>query len=96
MNILQFGKYKGRPVTSVPEDYLLWMVEWGKQTQAMAEQELARRELAAEADASWAERIVKAGYRALMQKHHPDVEGGSNEDAKEINAAYEMMRERVR
>ncbi len=96
MNVLQFGKYKGRRVDQVPEDYLLWMVQWGRQTIEMAEAELARREMAAEADASWAERIVKAGYRALMQKHHPDVEGGSNEDAREINAAYEMMREKVR
>lgn len=33
---------------------------------------------------------VKAQYRDLIKKHHPDV-GGSNEDMKTINAEYEFL-----
>lgn len=33
---------------------------------------------------------LRKQYRQLMKKHHPDV-GGSNEDAKQINAEYERL-----
>lgn len=36
--------------------------------------------------------LVKAAYRALATLHHPDV-GGDTERMKQINAAYERLRE---
>ncbi len=45
-------------------------------------------------DASQAE--IKAAFRSLAQKHHPDREGGSIEAFQEINAAYEVLSDEVR
>lgn len=35
---------------------------------------------------------VKARYKSLMKKYHPDVEGGDEEIAKEINAQFERAK----
>tara|TARA_R100001244_G_scaffold36778_3_gene33647 strand:- start:2019 stop:2399 length:381 start_codon:yes stop_codon:yes gene_type:complete len=37
--------------------------------------------------------VVKAAYRALSLKHHPD-QGGEAEVFKKINTAYQLLRER--
>lgn len=34
---------------------------------------------------------LKTAYKDLIKKYHPDVEGGSNEDMKIINAEYEYL-----
>ena len=38
---------------------------------------------------------VKAAYRRLAQRHHPDHPGGSAAKMAEINAAYESVRRKV-
>ena len=35
--------------------------------------------------------VIRAAYKALVVKHHPDV-GGSNEKIVEINKAFEVLR----
>jgi len=37
------------------------------------------------------EEEVKKAFRKLARKHHPDIEGGSEERFKEINEAYEVL-----
>lgn len=41
---------------------------------------------------SWEEQIIDAGFKALAKKHHPDVEGGSEEAMKELGAARDRLR----
>jgi molecular chaperone DnaJ len=36
------------------------------------------------------ERIIKAGYRDLAKKYHPDT-GGDDEQMKELNASYDAL-----
>lgn len=35
--------------------------------------------------------VIKAAYRALMSRHHPDQSGGSNRVAQQLNEAYETL-----
>lgn len=46
------------------------------------------------ANKRWIEKIIKAGYRALMLKHHPDA-GGTTQDAQEVNAAFDELERKV-
>lgn len=38
---------------------------------------------------------VKAAYRRLARRYHPDVEGGSEEKMKVLNAAFDWAKERA-
>ena len=40
--------------------------------------------------------IAQAAYAAAMKKHHPDLHGGGDEVARELNWAIEKIRERAR
>lgn len=40
---------------------------------------------------SWEKQIIDAGFKALAKKHHPDVEGGSEEAMKELGAARDRL-----
>lgn len=93
--VLQFGKHKGKRLDQVPEDYLRWLVGEQEKTLAEYKAEISRREYAAEADLTWEQKIVQAGFRALATKHHPD-RGGSKADMQKVNAAYESLRTKVR
>lgn len=41
---------------------------------------------------SASDEVVKAAYKAMMKRHHPDVAGGDDETAKKLNEAYEKIR----
>jgi hypothetical protein len=92
---MRFGKYADSDIEKVPEDYLLWLLTTQNELKERIETELARRAALAEADLSWMERIVKAGFRELSKRHHPDL-GGDVADMKEINAAYAALRHKVK
>lgn len=43
----------------------------------------------------WAAEIIKAGYRVLSRRHHPDI-GGDTETMKQVNQAAEDLRKALR
>lgn len=88
---LGFGKYAHLDLEEVPEDYLIWLIENSKQKVRFYEQELARRDMAKEATMDMVEKIVRAGYRELSKKLHPDS-GGTNAAMQELNATYEKLK----
>jgi Putative quorum-sensing-regulated virulence factor len=89
---LGFGKYADYDLCEVPESYLRWLAMDTKQRLATYENELTRREMDAEASASWMEKIVRIGFKELAKRHHPDA-GGSTRDMQGLNAAYEALSE---
>lgn len=92
---LGFGKYGDLPLSEVPAEYLEWMIRNSQEKIDLCKTELARRELAEAANSSVIEQIVKAGYRDLAKKHHPD-NGGTSSGMQEVNAAMEKLKELIR
>ena len=90
--VLSYGKHRGKDLQSVPREYLDWLLGSSRETVAAVEAELHRRDLVEMADSSWAERIVRAGFRALALRHHPD-RGGDSTEMREILAANEQLSE---
>jgi uncharacterized protein (DUF3820 family) len=88
---LGFGKYGDLELCDVPEDYLIWLIESNARKNKLLQDELARRELAEEADMGWLEKIIKAGYRDLAKRHHPD-NGGNTSEMQQLNSAYEALK----
>jgi len=89
--ILTFGKHKGRALSSVPDDYIEWMVNDTRQKLAIFEAELQRRK----GGETWEERVIAAGLRALAKEHHPD-RGGTTATMQAINAAAEALRDQAK
>lgn len=94
MSKLQFGKYKGDDIKTVPDDYLQWLISSSEATIKLAKDELERREACEDADLPTIAQLIKAGYRELAKKNHPDV-GGSTEKMKEVNAAKSRLEDLV-
>jgi hypothetical protein len=92
---LGFGKYKDVELADVPESYINWLIDDSRKKIAFYERELTRRENIEDANLSMAERLLKAGYRDLMKKHHPDA-GGSHESCLEVQAAYDLLQDRFK
>jgi hypothetical protein len=92
---LDFGKYRGYSIRDVPREYLDWLLDSNRRTVREIEAELERRDRLDDAELSWAERLVQAGFRALAQQNHPD-RGGNTRDMQAINAANEAMKELLR
>jgi hypothetical protein len=89
--ILQFGKYRGRDIEDVPDDYIQYMIESNEKSLRTFRDEKARREAMRDAKLTVMERIVQAGYRQLSLQNHPD-HGGSTAAMQEINAAYAKLK----
>lgn len=92
---VRFGKYAGWRLEDVPLDYVDWMIGKCKHDLAMWEGERQRRELLEEAELTMVEQLVKAGFRELAKRHHPDY-GGSATAMQELNAAHEWLKEALR
>lgn len=92
---MPFGNYKNWNISDVPHEYLTWLHEKSVSDAKRIKEELDRRESMEDCKGTWMEQIVKAGYRALSLKHHPDV-GGSNESMREINASFEKLKSKIK
>jgi Family of unknown function (DUF6009)/Putative quorum-sensing-regulated virulence factor len=88
--LVPFGKYKGRPMSEVPTDYLHWNVEAQQQQLKSFLDEIEHRESLEVTKISWAEQIIQSGYRTLTLKHHPDRRG-NNGDMRELNGSHEAL-----
>src|SRR6185436_14020131 len=92
---MPYGKYKDWDVSDVPREYLEWLHTKTSEDSLRLKAELDRRAAIEESRGTWIDQIIKAGYRALASKHHPDV-GGTDADMKEINASNEKLKQMVK
>jgi hypothetical protein len=102
---MPFGKYNGRPLTELPDQYLAWLltppVILREPLRQFVLDEASRRDRvrAAERAAALvttdvvdaAHDIIKQGVRALTRTHHPDA-GGSAAAMQAVNNAAELLR----
>jgi Putative quorum-sensing-regulated virulence factor len=97
---MPFGKFKGLPVSELPDDYLDWLseIELREPLRTAVEQEIEARRaietLPAVEIRNVAVEIISAGLRSLSLKRHPDA-GGSHEAMVRLNAAHHWLKERV-
>jgi hypothetical protein len=103
--IMPFGKYRGRPLTELPSDYLTWLAGLANLREPLrsavtAESERrtaharpARRP--APEVLAMAEEVVTIGYRALTLQLHPD-RGGATHRMQILNAAMTWLRGSIR
>jgi hypothetical protein len=99
---LPFGKHKGRRLTRVPTDYLVWCRDrcstLPPELKAAVALELARREATSATPTSSGESVSPIGqslaatirtlFRNLALKYHPD-RGGSPEAMRALNEFHE-------
>lgn len=93
---MPFGKFRGEPVRDLPEWYLRWCLDNVKLSDQLREE---MREAVARfsPDAALREALevqLKAWYRRMTQRHHPD-HGGSDAAQAIINDCYESLRELI-
>jgi hypothetical protein len=105
--LMRFGRYRGRPLRELPDDYLSWLgtLDLREPLRTDIDQELVRRahdarsgDAVASVPASLrdtTEALVTAGYRALARRAHPDA-GGDDATMRDVNAAVEVLRRLVR
>ena len=105
---MTFGKFKGRYVTDLPDDYLGWLrtisvreplatlieVEWSRRFPPPPND--GRRAFDPDGDAGRvASELVEAGYRALALKWNPDG-GGSSGEMVILNLVVDELRKFLR
>ncbi len=97
---MPFGKWRGLPLTEIPESYLSWVLEVAREPLRTAIlRELARRGaseppvpgLDLRIDPVAALDLIDAGRRALARKHHPDVAGGDAARMATINDTADRL-----
>ncbi len=96
---MPFGKHRGTDLSAIPDEYLDWLRgrELREPLRSGVNEEWAFRFGwidQARTDPAMAQQIVKAGYRALTQQHHPD-HGGSTDTMQRLNAAMTWLRARI-
>jgi hypothetical protein len=104
---MPFGKYKGTNVAELPDDYLEWLhglddlrgrlrravdAEWNYR--CATEPCATAPDLDTEDRALLAE-LIRAGYRNLAQKYHPDHHGGDADTMRRLNALMARLRQGV-
>jgi hypothetical protein len=99
---MPFGKHKGWPLEALPTNYLDWLLGLGTLREPLASavrQERARRESGAtshsplrQLDPAIAQEVIRAGYRQLALKHHPD-HGGETATMQRLNGTVEALRQ---
>lgn len=100
---MPFGKYRGWEIADLPDEYLQWLVtiELREPLFMAVVREIDRRAFSSQKKSRssvpaplMAKEIVKAGYRALAMKYHPD-HGGDGKKMVELNLAYEKLLQEV-
>uniref|UniRef100_A0A7C4QKX3 J domain-containing protein n=1 Tax=Schlesneria paludicola TaxID=360056 RepID=A0A7C4QKX3_9PLAN len=91
---MPFGKYRGQPLSEIPQHYLEWLlrsVDLRPSLEAAVIAELNQRYKPPPPPIDL-KAVTKAWYRQLTLKYHPD-RGGSNAAMAAINDAYDVLRE---
>jgi hypothetical protein len=104
---LEFGKYRGKDVSTVPRDYLRWLLRASRLLITELEFELheSPRDSDRRAPSSNIPRdlpsitreLVELGYKLMCKKLHPDLNPGMDDrKIKELNLAMEKLRETLK
>jgi Putative quorum-sensing-regulated virulence factor len=102
---IPFGKYNGKLLTDLPDQYIAWLLSPGVELREPLRQsvvgEASRRERVREAEraaalvtadvVAAANEIIKQGVRVLTRINHPDA-GGSVDTMKAVNNGAELLR----
>lgn len=106
---MPFGKYRGLEISNLPSNYLDWLLTidlHGRLLEAVEAEWMSRDAdeghetppvpphtgLDAEERLLLME-VVRAGYRALARKYHPDLEGGNPEMMVRLNRLMERLKD---
>jgi hypothetical protein len=105
---MPFGRYRGRRICHLPDDYLTWLIENIDLRQPLLghiERELKHREEAevhahdrrrrTTCDPEAAEELIGAGLHVLARRYHPDA-GGDHQRMVAINNAADWLRLQAR
>lgn len=103
---MPFGKHKGQPITTLPTEYLGWLLSLGDglreplRSATMAEwqrrqQPSGGKKAPAPPVKIMAEEMIRVGYRTLAHLHHPD-HGGNSDAMVRVNLAAEWLRDAVK
>jgi Putative quorum-sensing-regulated virulence factor len=104
---MPFGRYRGCLVTDLPDSYLEWLYrldDLREPLHSAVDREWRARFEPADVQASESlpsdvrplvEEIVTVGYRAYVQRHHPD-HGGETRTMQGVNAAATWLRRLIR
>lgn len=96
---MPFGKYKGKPLCKLPEDYLLWLdsIDLEPGLRRAVDMETRRRFMPAVAKLRAPERlrstvaaIVTSGFRGEAFRRHPD-HGGTDAAMRELIEAKDWL-----
>lgn len=90
---MPFGKYKGTPVEDLPADYLTWLwenVDLREPLRTVVENALSRQWSSPPASPQVTRGDLKAIYRRMACKWHPD-HGGSSDAMAAVNEFYEEL-----
>ena len=92
---MPFGKYKGRPLRDIPEDYLAWLLDNCELKPTLRQAVTAALNLNCERpQTSLTTEVVGQWYRRMAMEFHPDRRG-SHESMKVINRGHEVLLELV-
>lgn len=95
---MPFGKYKGVPLSDIPDEYLDWLRtrdDLRDPLLSALNEELARRQRS-RPDPHVVEDIIARGQRSLARTAHPDVSGGSHEAMLAVRSAADWLYEQAR
>ncbi|MFB3901915.1 MAG: putative quorum-sensing-regulated virulence factor [Acidobacteriota bacterium] len=103
--LMPFGRYKGRPLSKLPEPYFRWLLTIDLRpplVDAVWKEAERRNQKALTCDspgippdlAPALTEMVTRGFRAAAREHHPDV-GGDSELMRVFNAAREWWEKHV-
>ena len=100
---LTFGKYRGRSLEDVPDDYLVWVLDHAESAGPTLK-EAIRRHLGLDGTSNEngnghgggllpaeLQEALRSWHRRMALRFHPD-RGGSNEQMQSIQEGYEELR----
>lgn len=89
---IPFGKYKGKPLDKIPDDYLAWCLDnvtkLSPTLRRAIEQQLGI--VANGGGLSIVTNVIGSWYRTLAREFHPD-HGGNHEAMKAVNRGRELL-----
>lgn len=98
---MPFGKHKGEELADIPDDYLFWCLDhctsMSPSLRKAIERHLNYEPLPINGAAldDDVRNLVRAWYRDLAKRWHPD-NGGSTDAMKAINDAHDLLRKILR
>lgn len=107
---MPFGKYKGTPISELPDWYLTWALEhlteisgelwialkreWDARQRGSSTDMPSPSSVPDGVSLEIASQIISEGRRALTRRHHPDI-GGDPSVMLSVNVTYDFLVKRI-